>query len=114
MGVLTGPPSGLFPTGPPRPAYREPHPVRATGVLAGTAAGAGWLALFALLGAALPGHVWWVLAAAAAAWVVALVLARHGDRGVAVGLAAVTGVGGSMALGLVAGSWAASGDWPLW
>jgi hypothetical protein len=106
--------SGLFPAGPPRPSYREPHPVRAGGVLAGLGAGAAWLFLFALLGADLAGHVWWTVAAGAAAWVAALGLARYGDRGVAVGVAAATGAGWAVAGGAVAVHWGVTGDWPLW
>jgi hypothetical protein len=107
-------PSGLFPTGPPRRRYREPHPVRAGGVLSGLAGGAGWLLLFTLLGGDLPSRVWWAVAAGGVAWLVAIGLARYGDRGVAVGLALATGAGWAVAAGLVALSWAITGDWPLW
>lgn len=106
--------SGLFPSGPPRPSYREPHPVRAGGLLAGLAGGASWLLLFALLGRDLSGRVWWVVAAGGVAWLVALGLARYGDRGVAVGVAVATGAGWTVAAGAVALSWAVTGDWPLW
>jgi uncharacterized membrane protein YccC len=108
------PGSGLFPAGPPRPTYREPHPVRARGVLAGLGAGAGWLLLFMLLGNDLPGRVWWTVGAGGAAWLAALALVRYGDRGVAVGVAAVTGLGWTVAGGAVAVHWGVTGDWPLW
>jgi hypothetical protein len=114
VGIDSHPPSGLFPTGPPRASYREPHPVRAGGLLAGLAGGAGWLLLFTLLGSGLPSRVWWAVAAGGVAWLVAVGLARSGDRGVAVGVALATGAGWAVAAGLVALSWAITGDWPLW
>jgi hypothetical protein len=107
-------PSGLFPTGPPRRTYREPHPVRAGGVLAGLAGGWLWLLLFTLLGTGLASHVWWVVAAGGAAWGGSTALARYGDRGVAVGAAVATGTGWTVAAGAVALHWALTGDWPLW
>lgn len=114
MGIYPTPPSGLFPTGPPRRTYREPHPVRSRAVLLGLAAGAGWLLLFALLGSDLPSRVWWVVGAGAAAWSVAFWLARYGDRGAAVGVALAIGAGWTVVGGSVVVSWAANGDWPLW
>jgi hypothetical protein len=107
-------PSGLFPTGPPRRTYREPHPVRARAVLAGLAAGAGWLLLFSSLGSDLASQVWWAVASGGAAWLGALGLARYGDRGAAVGVTLATGAGWTVAGGAVALSWASTGDWPLW
>lgn len=112
--VADPPPSGLFPTGPPRRTYREPHPVRAAGVVAGLGAGSGWLLLFTLLDGDLPGRVWWAVAAGGLAWLAALALARYGDRGVAVGVAVAVGAGWAVAGGLVARHWAVTGDWPLW
>lgn len=115
MGVDPHPPSGLFPTGPPRPTYREPHPVRAGGVLAGLAGGAAWLLLFTRLGSgSLASYVWWAVAAGGVAWLVAFGLARYGDRGVAVGVALATGAGWTVAGGAVTLSWVITGDWPLW
>lgn len=114
MGIDPTPPSGLFPTGPPRQTYREPHPVRPRALLVGLAAGAGWLLLFALLGSDLASHVWWLVAAGGAAWLVAIGLGRYGDRGAAVGVALAVGAGWTVAGGLVALSWAIDGDWPLW
>jgi len=107
-------PSGLFPSGPPRRSYREPHPVRTGPVLAGVAAGAGWLLLFSLLGSDLASRVWWAVASGGAAWLAAVGLARYGDRGAAVGVALATGAGWTVAGAAVALSWAATGDWPLW
>jgi hypothetical protein len=106
-------PSGLFPSGPPRPTYREPHPIRVGAVLAGAGAAAVWLLVFALLATSARGFVWLVLAAAAVAWLVALVLAYVGDRGVAVGVALSAGAGMAIAVTLVVARWAASG-WFLW
>ena len=48
------------------------------------------------------------------AWVVAIVLALLGDRGVAVGVALAAGVGLSIAAGFVAVRWIDTNDWPLW
>jgi predicted lipid-binding transport protein (Tim44 family) len=108
------PPSGLFPSGPPRPTYREPHPVRGGGVAAGLGAGALWMLLFGLLGGGLRAYVWWTVLAGTAAWLVALALARYGDRGAAIGVAIVTGIGLSIAAVAVALRWGTSGDWPMW
>lgn len=108
-------PSGLFPSGPPsRPTYREPHPVTGSGVALGGAGAAAWLLLFGLLGRSVPEYAWWTVVAGALAWLVALLLVRFGDRGVAVGTAIVTGGGWSVAAAVVAVRWATSGDWPLW
>ncbi|PZF99515.1 hypothetical protein [Micromonospora deserti] len=108
-------PSGLFPSGPPpRPTYREPHPVTGTGVAAGGAAAAAWLLLFGLLGRSVPEYAWWTVVAGGLAWLTALVLGRFGDRGVATGVAIVTAGGWSIAAAVVAVRWATSGDWPLW
>lgn len=83
-------------------------------MLAGGAAGGAWLTLFTLLGNDLSGHVWWTVAAGAMAWATALVLARQGDRGVAVGVAVAVAVGLSAAACAVALYWSVTGDWPLW
>nr|WP_205809051.1 hypothetical protein [Micromonospora sp. HNM0581] len=108
-------PSGLFPTGrPPRPSYREPNPVGGVGVTVGAVCTLAWLVLFGLLGGSLVGYVWWTLFAGALAWLVAVGLVRHGDRGVAAGIAIVTAGGWSIAAAAVATRWLSSGDWPLW
>ncbi len=108
------PPSGLFPGGPVRPTYREPHPIGAGGLLAGLGAGLLWLAFFALLAEDLPGYAWWTLIAAVAAWTASAVLAVVGDRGVAVGVAISAGLGWAVAAGFVAVRWATTNDWPMW
>ncbi|HEX5597648.1 MAG TPA: hypothetical protein VFX61_16760 [Micromonosporaceae bacterium] len=107
-------PSGLFPSGPPRPIYREPHPVRAGAVAAGCGASAAWLLFFGLLGRDLAGYGWWTLLAGLVSWTIALILARVGDRGVAVGIAVVTALGWSVGALVFAAAWTATGDWPLW
>jgi hypothetical protein len=108
------PPSGLFPSGPPRPTYREPHPVRGAAVAAGVGAATLWTLVFGLLASGVRGYAWWTVLAAALAWLVALGLARFGDRGVAVGVAIATGLAVSIAAVAVATRWAGSGDWPMW
>ena len=108
-------PSGLFPSGPPpRPIYREPHPVRVGGLIAGGGGTAAWLLLLGLLGGDLRGYAWWTLFAGTLAWLAALVLAKAGDRGVAAAIAMVTGVGWSIAAVAVATRWGQTGAWPLW
>ncbi|MFK4245867.1 hypothetical protein ACI2KV_23580 [Micromonospora chokoriensis] len=108
-------PSGLFPAGPPhRPTYREPHPVTGGGVAAGGGAAAGWMLLFGLLGTDVASYTWWTVVAGLLAWLTSLVLVRHGDRGVATGVAIVTAGGWSIAAAVLAVRWATSGDWPLW
>ncbi|MBL6278797.1 hypothetical protein JMF97_21800 [Micromonospora fiedleri] len=108
-------PSGLFPSGrPPRPTYREPHPVSGAAIAAGATGTTAWLVIFGLLGGSLTGYAWWTLIAGALAWLVALLLVRYGDRGVATGIAIVTAGGWSIAAAAVAARWWTSGDWPLW
>ncbi|WP_083971304.1 hypothetical protein [Actinoplanes awajinensis] len=99
---------------PPRPVYREPHPIGAAPVLSGLAAGAVWLILFGSLGRDLVSYAWWTIAAAVSAWLVALVLTLIGDRGVAAGVAIVSGIGLSVALGFVTARWVDTYDFPLW
>jgi hypothetical protein len=75
-----------------RPRLREPHPVRTAAVLAGGLGGGLWLLAFGMMADSLRGYVWWSLFAGLVAWATAALLARYGDRGVAVGLAAATGM----------------------
>lgn len=107
-------PSGLFPGQPPRPVYREPHPVGAAPVLAGIGGTLLWFALFGAIGRDLVSYAWWTIVAAVTAWVVAAVLARLGDRGVAVGVALTAGVGLSVGTLFVAARWITTNNWPLW
>lgn len=107
-------PSGLFPSGPPRPSYREPHRVRGGALAAGLAGGIAWHLFLGLLGRDLRGYVWATAVAGAFAWGIAWLLTRQGDRGVAAGVAVATGLAWSVASVAVAVRWALTGDWPLW
>jgi hypothetical protein len=107
-------PSGLLPAAPPRPIYREPHPVTSLPVLSGLCAATLWFVVFGSLGHDLASYVWWTLLAAVSAWLVAGLLALIGDRGVATGIAAVSGLGLAVAMAFVALRWVDTWDWPLW
>jgi len=108
------PPSGLFPGLPPRPVYRETHPIRSGPLLSGLAASVVWFVLFGSLGHDLASYAWWTIVAGITAWAVALVLGLVGDRGAATGVAVGSGIGLSIALGLVAARWISTYNWPLW
>jgi hypothetical protein len=82
-------------------------------VLVGAAATAAGLLLFGLLGSSARGYIWLTVAVAVVAWLVALLLARYGDRGVAVGVAISAGIGIAISFVLVVARWFTSG-WPLW
>jgi hypothetical protein len=97
-----------------RPFYREPHPVRAAPVLIGLGTTLIWLALFGSIGRDLMTYAWWTVVATVTAWIVATFLAIFGDRGVAVGVAAASGFGLSIAAGFVAARWITTADWPMW
>ncbi|MFI2710445.1 hypothetical protein ACH495_10000 [Micromonospora sp. NPDC018662] len=97
-----------------RPSYREPYPVTGAGVALGAVLTFAWLLLFGLVGHDVPGYARWTVLAGGIAWAVAAVLTRHGDRGVATGVAIVTSGGWSIAAAIVAVRWAQTGDWPLW
>jgi hypothetical protein len=107
------PPSGLFPGQPPRPVYREPHPVRSGPLLAGLASAILWFVLFGTLGRDLASYAWWTIVAGITAWAVSVVLAVFGDRGVAVGIALASGFGLSIAMGVVTERWITTDNWPL-
>lgn len=121
-----GPTSWAGPEGPPpralRPRWREPHPVRVGPTAAGSALCALWVLMWLLAYAkgaqdASPsgaGFAWVTLAASTIGAVAAAALARYGDRGAAVGVAAVAGTaagvtGLSCELYLLL-----TGDWILW
>jgi hypothetical protein len=115
------PPAGWLPDRPaapvgppPRPVYREPHPIGVGPLLSGVGATLVWLALFGTLGRDLAGYAWWTVTAALSAWAVAAVLALLGDRGVATGVALAAGIGLSIATGIVTARWISANDWPLW
>ncbi|GAB1695055.1 hypothetical protein [Krasilnikovia sp. M28-CT-15] len=107
-------PSGLFPGLPRRPVYREPHPVAAGPVLAGIGATVLWFVLFGSIGRDLVSYAWWTVLAAVSAWAVSAALAVLGDRGVAVGVALISGFGLSVASIFVAIRWITTEDWPMW
>jgi len=106
--------SRVFAVMPPRPFYREPHPVTAGPVVSGLAATALWFVLFGSLGSDLGSYAWWTIGAAVVAWAVSLVLAVLGDRGVAVGVAVASGIAVSIASLFVTLWWYNTLDWPLW
>jgi hypothetical protein len=97
----------------PRPIFREPSPARAGSVLIGAGAGALWMVLFGFIGHTAQQYAWWSIGAGIAAWIVSLVLARIGDRGVAAGAALTSGVGVAIAFSVVMTHWVA-GHWLLW
>ena len=106
-------PSGLFPSGSLRPTYREPHRARAGMAFAGGGVAATWLLLIGLRASSARGYAWLTIAASAVSGLVAVVLARFGDRGAAVGVAIATGFGLAIAMGVVTERWIMTG-WPLW
>jgi len=110
QGALRPP---VFVVNQPRPTYREPLPVRSPMVTAGGAAGAAWMLLFGLLATTARGYIWLTLISGILAWGAAMILARFGDRGVAVGVALSSGVAVAIA-GIVVAYRLAGGDWILW
>jgi hypothetical protein len=96
-----------------RPTYREPLPVRAGRVAAGAGIGALWMLLFALQASTARTYAWLTIVAAVLAWAVAVVLARFGDRGAAVGVTIASGAGLTIAM-LVIAIRLAGGHWLLW
>jgi hypothetical protein len=70
--------------------------------------------LLGLLGAgSVRAYGWWTILAGAVAWLLAVILARYGDRGVAVGTAIAVGCAWAIAAAVLAIAWLGSG-WPLW
>jgi hypothetical protein len=101
------------PRPPDRPTYREPMPVRSGRVAAGAGVGALWMLLFGAQAGTVRAYAWLTIVAAAIALGAIAVLARFGDRGVAVGAAAATGLGLSI-VGLIGAIQAFDGHWLLW
>jgi hypothetical protein len=106
-------PSGLFPSGPPRPMYREPLPVRAGAVSLGAVGGLLWMMLFGLMASSARSYAWLTIVSGVLAWLVALVLGRFGDRGAAVGVAVAAALGLAVAAAVVVARWV-NGQWLLW
>jgi hypothetical protein len=102
-----------LPRVPIRPTYREPLPVRSGRVWAGAGVGSLWMLLFGLQSSSIRAYAWITIFAAVIALGVAGLLARFGDRGVAVGVAIASGIGLSVA-GLFGLFQAFSGHWILW
>ncbi|WP_020522572.1 hypothetical protein [Catelliglobosispora koreensis] len=96
-----------------RPTLREPHPVRPSAVLCGAIAAGVWLLAFGTFGVTLRGYLGWTLLSGGLAWVAAVLLSARGDRGVAVGVAAATGVAWAVATLSVFAEWARMGAWPV-
>jgi hypothetical protein len=82
-------------------------------VATGAGAGALWMLLFGLVASTARGYAWWTVSAGILGWLTALALARYGDRGVAVGVAASTGLGAAIA-GSVVFAHFIGGHWLLW
>ncbi|WP_156925896.1 hypothetical protein [Glycomyces arizonensis] len=105
-----------------RPHWREPHPVRVGAVAAGSALTALWVMLWLLSFASAAsgdsitgtGFAWVTLAASTIATVVAAALARYGDRGAAVGVAAVAGTAAGVTGLAVELYLLLTGNWILW
>src|SRR5947209_4340936 len=102
-----------YPAGWPRPVFREPYPVRGGAVALGMVGGGLWMMLFGLLATSARGYAWISIIAGLIAWGIALVLARLGDRGAAVGVAMSVAVGVSIAAIVIGVRWA-HGTWLLW
>ena len=82
-------------------------------MVAGLGAGALWMLCFGLLATTIRSYGWLTLAAGLVAWVIALLLLRFGDRGIAVGVAITTGIGWAIGVLIIAVVWSDRG-WPLW
>jgi len=80
--------------------------------MAGGGAAAAWMLFIGLLGTSTQSYVWLTIVAALVAAGCALALARFGDRGVAVGVAIVTGLALSVAMAVTLQRWITTG-WPL-
>jgi hypothetical protein len=106
-------PSGLFPAKPARPSFREPHRVRVGPLTAGAAIAAVWLLLTGLFAGSAQAYFWLTTLATLAAWAVAVVLVRVGDRGAATGVALVGAFGGTVAFLVFVVHWGITGS-PSW
>ncbi len=82
-------------------------------VLAGAAATAVWELVMGLFASSLSSYLWLTFTAIVVAWVVALLLVRHGDRGVATGIGLAAAVGGCVVISLAVVNWITDG-WLTW
>jgi hypothetical protein len=82
-------------------------------VLVSLIGGGLWMLLFGLFATTAKAYAWASIIAGATALSVALLLARMGDRGAAVGVAVSAGLGMAVATVVVIIRWA-GGDWLLW
>jgi hypothetical protein len=98
---------------PGRPVYREPFRVRTSRVAFGFLTGLLWTALVGAQAFTAREFAWLTIFAAALAWLLALVLARFGDRGVAAGVASAAAVGVAIVAVIVIVRWT-GGHWLLW
>lgn len=112
MVVRSALPSGLFPSGPQRPTFREPHPVRLPAALVGAALTLAWQVLVVSFATSLHGLYAAVVAAVLVAAAVAGLLLRFGDRGAAVGVGIAATVGGCVLTFVAVVRWVTFG-WPL-
>jgi hypothetical protein len=110
--VLSATPSGLFPSGPHRPTFREAHPVRVPAVIVGGALTLAWLLLMGLFASSVRGLIALELLAVGIAAGVAGLLLRFGDRGGAVGVGIAAAAGGCLATAVAIARWVTVG-WPL-
>jgi hypothetical protein len=78
-------------------------------VLAGAAATAVWELVMGLFASSLTSYLWLTLTAVLIAWLVALLLLRHGDRGVATGIGIAASMGGCVVITLALASWISAG-----
>jgi len=106
-------PSGLFPAGPHGPTFREPHPARSWPAVIGAGATSVWLLLMGLLARSVASFFWLTIVAVLLASAVAVVLVRAGDRGAAVGVGVVAGLGACIAATTVIVRLIIVG-WPVW
>jgi hypothetical protein len=88
-------------------------PVAGGKVAAGALVASLWMLLFALMSSGIRGYLWLSLSAGVSVAVAAAVLAKFGDRGVAVGAAVAASFGISVAM-LVLIFRAFAGEWSLW
>src|SRR5690606_2937157 len=65
---------------PPRPTFREPHPVRAAAVWAGIGAASVWFLIFGLIAWNARSYAWSTIIAGVTAWITAGGLSRAGCR----------------------------------